>query len=593
MNYYSDYINENDLNGVEYGELTIKNGRSYVTILGGDNLKYENSFLKYEQEVEVMNNRAIHGDMVYINKINMQVINIKDRNPNIIAGFLHLDINQKFGFNKKNVPYYKFTPLSKKYPSFIVPSKSKSKKLSYCLIRFNRWETTNKNPIGSIEELIGEVGDINNEIKAALYHSQVMPVKNYITYINEEDNDQLKLQIMEQGNIYQSFSIDPDGCLDIDDAFHFKEISTNQDYKQYEIGIHIANVARYLDCFNMQMYSTIYLDDKQLNMLNSKYTYNVCSLGNGKEKLALSLILKFHDNQLVDSYFQESIVINKSYSYQEADLIINSVDKVNSFDTINNDNDYHKQLINLANFHKNVMSINVNTCKLVEYYMLMYNRLLAQKLYDYDPRTILRTHKLKNFKTEDLNDEVLQNYLSKINQNAAKYETNPEETYHQMLDYKFYTHATSPIRRYVDIINQINMIKCINNEPLHIETQDKLQDIDHFQKHVRKFYNLYKKIKIIFNNVFVDNTDAYIIDLKFNKVKVFIPSLDIEHSFNPVSYKFLETNKLYLGDNHLDINGTMLYMHQKIKICVSMLRQEKHFNRKIRIKLLEPYIETY
>ena len=37
----------------------------------------------------------------------------------------------------------------------------------------------------------------------------------------------------------------------------------------------------------------------------------------------------------------------------------------------------------------------------------------------------------------------------------------------------------------------------------------------------------------------------------------------------------------------------MLYLHQKIKICVSMLRQEKNFNRKIRLKLIEPFIETY
>ena len=113
------------------------------------------------------------------------------------------------------------------------------------------------------------------------------------------------------------------------------------------------------------------------------------------------------------------------------------------------------------------------------------------------------------------------------------------------------------------------------------------------QKKLRKFYNYYQKIKLIFNNVFIKETDAFIIDIKFNKIKVYIPELNIEHSFNPVSYKFLETNTVYLGENHLDINGTMLYLHQKIKICVSMLRQEKNFNRKIRLKLIEPFIETY
>ena len=118
----------------------------------------------------------------------------------------------------------------------------------------------------------------------------------------------------------------------------------------------------------------------------------------------------------------------------------------------------------------------------------------------------------------------------------------------------------------------------------------RLKTLIYFKK-LRKFYNYHKKIKIIFNNVFIENTDAYVIDIKFNKLKLYIPELDIEHSFNPVSYKFLETNTVYLGENHLDINGTMIYMYQKIKVSVSMLRQEKHFNKKIRIKMIEPLLK--
>ena len=141
--------------------------------------------------------------------------------------------------------------------------------------------------------------------------------------------------------------------------------------------------------------------------------------------------------------------------------------------------------------------------------------------------------------------------------------------------------------------NVINQESEFYNEDIQVECDYKLDEINEFQKKLRKFYNYYQKIKLIFNNVFIKETDAFIIDIKFNKIKVYIPELNIEHSFNPVSYKFLETNTVYLGENHLDINGTMLYLHQKIKICVSMLRQEKNFNRKIRLKLIEPFIETY
>ena len=139
----------------------------------------------------------------------------------------------------------------------------------------------------------------------------------------------------------------------------------------------------------------------------------------------------------------------------------------------------------------------------------------------------------------------------------------------------------------------MNIIRYLYNEEIKVDTFQKLQDINTFQKKLRKFYNYYKKIKIIFNNIFIENTDAYIIDIKYNKIKVYIPELDIEHSFIPVSYKFLENNRVYLGEKYLDINGTMLYMYQKLKVSISMLRQEKNFNRKIRIKMIEPFIETY
>ena len=97
---------------------------------------------------------------------------------------------------------------------------------------------------------------------------------------------------------------------------------------------------------------------------------------------------------------------------------------------------------------------------MVEHYMLLYNNMVAKELYASDPNTILRTHR----NSLDLNstDDVLQKYLLKRQLNSATYESNPENTRHEGLDMDLYTHATSPIRRYVDIINQLNLVR-INN----------------------------------------------------------------------------------------------------------------------------------
>ena len=88
---------------------------------------------------------------------------------------------------------------------------------------------------------------------------------------------------------YETISIDPKGCRDIDDAFHVKQIDENK----YELGIHIADVAIRLDLENLKwcFFSSIYFDGgKQENMLNDDFTYSVASLGDGEVKRAVSIL---------------------------------------------------------------------------------------------------------------------------------------------------------------------------------------------------------------------------------------------------------------------------------------------------------------
>ena len=115
----------------------------------------------------------------------------------------------------------------------------------------------------------------------------------------------------------------------------------------------------------------------------------------------------------------------------------------------------------LWDFARNLMGVEeLSATKMVEHFMLLYNNMVAKELYACDPNTILRTHR----NSLDLNstDDVLEKYLLKRQLNSAKYESNPENTKHEGLGMDLYTHATSPIRRYVDIINQINLIRIKN-----------------------------------------------------------------------------------------------------------------------------------
>jgi exoribonuclease R len=520
-------------------------------------------------DIPVINNRGLHGDIVLVNEMN-EIIGINIRTNDLIVGIIHLNGNTKYGFTKKNVPYYKFSPISNKYPSFIVPCKNRDKAACYCVIKFNKWDIANKNPIGQLEYFIGPIGNIDNEINMLLYKTNIYPKKTKNKYLECVDLDEKCID-------YKTFSIDPIGCRDIDDALHYKELNNGN----IEIGIHIANVARYIDSLNTNYYSSIYLNSGQLNMLDDKHTFEKCSLGNGVKRNAMSLILVFDKYVLVDYKFKEVIIRNTALSYKDVEEIIGKSQS--------------GKIYNLWEFTSKIKNeTELSATKMVEHYMLLYNSILAETLYKYNKNTVLRTHRVNDDLLDNEHDK-LSIYLTRLKQNAAKYETNPDNTWHQDLSIEFYTHATSPIRRYVDIINQKNIINYIENKPIIIETPESIDSINSFQKNLRKFYNNYKKLTLIFNLEDSRYYSAYIIGIDKLYVKIYIPDIDIEHSFQIISKKLIDSksNTVETTDSYIIINGIKLTLYSEIKIKFTPLKYEQNFNRKINIELLEPNIEIY
>ena len=84
--------------------------------------------------------------------------------------------------------------------------------------------------------------------------------------------------------------------------------------------------------------------------------------------------------------------------------------------------------------------------------------------------------------------------------------------------------------------------------------------------------------------------DAFIISIQKNRVKVFIPDLEIEHKFTIVSSKLLETNTIVSTDDYIEINELKLKLYQKIKINLTSLKHEDIFDKKLHIEVLEPRI---
>ena len=523
----------------------------------------------------VVNNRGLHGDLVYYDAIRKNVTGISKRKLSKIVGVLRLDDNKRYGFNKKNVPYVKFTSVSGKYPDFIVPCKLRSKVAQYAVISLNRWNTSDKHPVGQIEEYLGDVSDELSTIRMVFAKVGIRRGGKKVGYHPFEFLSNKKID-------YSTFSIDPLGCRDIDDAFHF----TRHENGNVEIGIHIANVARQTTFMDIHQYSSIYYrNGRQDNMLEDRYSFDNFSLVDGQKRLALSLIIKVKGGTIVSREFRESIVKNTALSYDEA----NEMNGMNGSKCRQS-----RELLEFSREYYNEPEMTAQN--MVERFMILYNTSVAEKLFKCNPmETILRTHQgsIVGEQQETTSDAQLFSFLKRRQMEAAVYAVAPEDTRHKTLGLEFYTHATSPIRRYVDIINQHMIIASIN--PDYSWSRDSFKvDIDainSFNKSLRKFYNHYKKLEIIHSGRLEEHRDfnAYIVGIKGVKLTIWIPALEITHKMNIVSPKLLVAGDIKFNSTGscVTVNERSYNMYDSIRVIITPRPSECVFNRKLHVSILE------
>ena len=155
---------------------------------------------------------------------------------------------------------YRCIPNDKLMPDFIVPYQCKThhfQKLSvnkYVLIQFKEWK--DKHPHAIIINTIGDVDNSNSFIEYQLHCKQLLYTLkdfsreslylknvNSINMINSICNIHPSIEDRTHLNI---FSIDPEGCKDIDDA-----ISIQHNNNQIIISVYIANVGLMVDYFKL------------------------------------------------------------------------------------------------------------------------------------------------------------------------------------------------------------------------------------------------------------------------------------------------------------------------------------------------------
>ena len=495
----------------------------------------------------------------------------------LICGII--EINNKISYGLRNEK--RFYPYAKSLPMFYVPTKKSFNPINlYCTIKF---EKIDKNKYyGIIDRYIGEVGNIDIELE----YLKCIATNNWKGNSKFKLNDYFSDNTPDRKNLthINAYSIDPKNCADIDDALSIEIIDINIT----KVYVHIADVSSFinpnteLDLEIRKRKESIYLQKFQVNMIPDKLSINHISLiesnkEEGKLSRAFTLELTYNNNKLDTYTFYKSFINVKNMNYEDCQIII--------------DKKKNKDLINLYNLGKILyedkfgLNINYNTHHLVEIFMIISNVCAAKEIKSYNSAI---------FRKQDKNyEKITHNIL--IDFNPAVYTNNKDSSLnHDTLNEEIYTHFTSPMRRYIDIVvHRILSNKYCNT---NFETDYDNNNNTVFIDELNKEHKLIKKVSLtsqlyinIFNPEFkvCDNYKSIIVGFNENKIKVYnkeIGILSIKLYDKKLSglFEYTIDNDKYILFDKENNKETCYILNQEINIKIAITKlSEKKINAQI------------
>ena len=309
-----------------------------------------------------------------------------------------------------------------------------------------------------------------------------------------------------------TFTIDPADAKDFDDAISFRKLNENE----YEVGIHIADVSHYvkvgseLDREARERGTSVYLVDRTIPMLPEALSNDLCSLLPNKDRLTMSAVFIIDKNARVkNEWFGRTIIHSKKrFTYEEAETstkkgmapfhkelcILNNLAKKLTKERFGrgalslDQEEVRFVLDENGTPIKVIKKERMDSNRLVEEFMLLANKKVAEKinknikdknLFIYRVHDLPSKEKMADLATflESLGHKVsikngvipsseLNKVLEKLGSESLSRDTvhraiirsmakaiySTKNIGHYGLAFPHYTHFTSPIRRYPDII---------------------------------------------------------------------------------------------------------------------------------------------
>jgi len=192
------------------------------------------------------------------------------------------------------------------------------------------WTDPKRKPFGKIVKVLGKPGSHSVEMHAIiaefdLPESFPVAVENESEAI-PETIDAGEIAKRRDFREITTFTIDPYDAKDFDDALSLRKTGDNR----YEIGVHIADVTHYvrpgtaLEAEALQRATSVYLVDRTIPMLPEKLSNHLCSLRPNEDKLCFSVVFEMNDDaQILSTWIGRTIIhSDRRFTYEEAQEII-------------------------------------------------------------------------------------------------------------------------------------------------------------------------------------------------------------------------------------------------------------------------------
>ncbi len=323
-----------------------------------------------------------------------------------------------------------------------------------------------------------------------------------------------------------TFTIDPKDAKDFDDALSIQKLPNGRWEVGVHIAdvSHYVPEGSLIDKEALKRATSIYLVDRTIPMLPERLCNYICSLRPDEDKLAYSVIFEMNDKaEVLQSRIVHTIIrSNRRFAYEEAQQVIETGEgdykeeilQLNKLAQILRDNRFKAGAINFDRYEVKFeidekgkpigvyFKVAKEANKLIEEFMLLANRTVAEKIgrvpkgkkakvlpyrihdlpdpeklenlssfiarFGYKIRTV-GTKKDVSTSINRLLDEVQgrkeENLIETVSIRAmqkAKYSTH--NIGHYGLAFDYYTHFTSPIRRYPDLMVHRLLTKYIDED---------------------------------------------------------------------------------------------------------------------------------